>query len=67
VDNDQALPGEQFNDFVDHPLPAEEDRPFLHLERPQARIRLGRPSGGEQPIRDKDVVVHRESAADAAR
>jgi hypothetical protein len=67
MDNDQALLGEQFDDVVDHPLPAEEDRPFLHLEWPQARIRLGRPSGGEQPIRDKGIVVHQESAADAAR
>ena len=67
MDDNELLTSEQLDHLVDHPLPAEEDRPFLHLERPQARIRLGRPSGGEQPIRDKDVVVHRESAADAAR
>ena len=67
MDDNQTVAAKQFDDFVNHPFAAEENRPFLHLERPQSGIRLGRSSGGEQLIRGKGGVGHRVAAADAAR
>ena len=38
MDQHEPAPGETADDLVDHPLAAEEDRPFVFLERTQARI-----------------------------
>ena len=41
----QMLPGQEADHLVDHRLAAEEDRPFVGVERPQPGIGLGRQIG----------------------
>ena len=40
MDDDEAIARESLDHLVDHALAAEEDRPFIRLERPQTRIGL---------------------------
>ena len=57
MDQDKAIAGETIDDLVDHPLAAEEDRPFLFLEWAQTRIGPRRKRDGDRQGGCQDAAL----------